>query len=130
MPQFSRRSFERLNECHPLLKRVMLSAIEVVDFSVTCGYRGEGAQNEAYASGHSRLQWPKSKHNKSPSEAVDIVPYPIDWDDIDRFRDLASVIKVHWEKIPLAERGGLELHWGGDWEKFKDMPHWELRKKW
>jgi len=130
MPQFSRRSFERLNECHPLLKRVMHSAIEVCDFSVICGYRGEEAQNEAYKNGHSRLQWPKSKHNKSPSEAVDIVPYPIDWDDIDRFRDLASVIKVHWDKIPIAEREGLELHWGGDWEKFKDFPHWELRKRW
>lgn len=130
MPQFSKKSLQKLDTCHPLLKRVMLSAIASCDFSVICGHRGEQSQNEAYASGHSKLQWPKSKHNSLPSMAVDIVPYPIDWDDIDRFRDLASVIKVHWSQIPHAEREGLELHWGGDWKTLKDFPHFELRKKW
>jgi peptidoglycan L-alanyl-D-glutamate endopeptidase CwlK len=127
MPRFSAKSLSKLDTCHPVLRRLFKSVIEETDFSVICGHRGEKEQNEAFSTGHSKLKWPKSKHNVSPSMAVDVVPYPIDWDDISRFKALADVVKKHWSDIPKAEKLGYELQWGGDWDGFKDYPHWELR---
>jgi peptidoglycan L-alanyl-D-glutamate endopeptidase CwlK len=53
--------------------------------------------------------------------AVDIVPYPIVWDDLDRFYRLATWIfkAAQYEQVPI--------HWGGHWTKFKDYPHWEIK---
>ena len=127
MPKFSQRSLSRLNECHPLLRRLMLSVVEEIDISIICGFRGEKEQNEAYDRGASKLRWPQSKHNISPSMAVDVVPYPIDWNDERRFREMGQVVKQHWERIPADERLGYSLSWGGDWKSFKDFPHFELR---
>ena len=107
----------------------MDSVIVDTDFSVICGHRGEKEQNEAYSTGNSKLKYPKSKHNSMPSMAVDIVPYPLDWKNIDSFKALAVEVKKVWDKIPTAEREGFDLSWGGDWKTFKDMPHYELRTK-
>lgn len=105
----------------------MKSAITDIDFTVLCGFRGKEEQDAAFASGHSKLEFPKSKHNISPSHAVDIAPYPIDWNDWHRFDTLAGIVRRHWGVIPVAERMGYELVWGGGWANFPDRPHWELR---
>lgn len=128
MSQFSARSLKNLEQCHPLLQLLMYEAIKVTDFSVICGFRGEREQNEAYDSGASKLKWPKSKHNQTPSLAVDIVPYPIDWNDEARFKELAATVKACWNKIPPEQRAGWILTWGGDWKRFRDMPHFEISK--
>jgi peptidoglycan L-alanyl-D-glutamate endopeptidase CwlK len=106
----------------------MYEAIKVTDFSVICGFRGEKEQNEAYARGHSKLKWPQSKHNQTPSMAVDIVPYPIDWNDELRFRTLGAVVKEIWSQLPPEKRAGYALIWGGDFKNFRDLPHFELKK--
>lgn len=128
MPHFGTTSKTRLETCHPLLQRVMNAAIQDVDFSVICGVRTAEEQNRAYDTGASRLRYPQSKHNATPSMAVDIAPYPLDWNDTAAFRALAAVVKRRWEEIPVPERMGLRLVWGGDWKRFVDMPHWELSK--
>jgi peptidoglycan L-alanyl-D-glutamate endopeptidase CwlK len=105
-------------------------AIEMTDFGITCGYRGEADQAAAYASGKSKLEWPNSRHNVMPSEAVDLVPYPVDWDDRERFFYLAGVI------MSCAKELGVELRWGGDWDMDlkphergeNDLPHFELKR--
>lgn len=127
MPKFGEKSKAALATAHPLLQRLMNAAIADVDFSVLCGHRTEEEQNAAYAGGKSKLKWPRSKHNRVPSLAVDIVPYPVDWTNIQAFRALAVTIRGHWEEIPPRERAGWWLEWGGDWTSFKDYPHWELR---
>ena len=62
----------------------------------------------------------KSNHNYSPSRAVDIVPYPIDWNDLGRFKELSEVVKKAMQTV------GITIAWGGDWKSFKDYPHYEL----
>ena len=119
MPRFSRRSMAKLMTCHPSLREVLLEAIKVYDFSVLCGHRGKEDQNRAVAEGNSRLSWPNSKHNSDPSMAVDLAPYPIDWDDLERFYYLATVV------LAVACRKQIPLVWGGHW-KMKDHPHFEL----
>lgn len=134
MPSYSVRSRERLNTCHKDLRMIFNAVIPHFDNSILCGHRGEAEQNEAYRSGKSQLKFPESKHNKSPSMAVDVVPYPIDWQDRERFHYFAGYVMgvadmLHGEGL-ISHR----LRWGGDWDRdtqvkdnsFDDLPHFEL----
>lgn len=123
MPVFGRRSKTKLAECHQDLQDIMNEVIKEYDISVICGHRSKEEQNEAFKKGNSKLQYPRSKHNTYPSNAVDVVPYPIDWNDIDRFRHMVKIIKR------VAEEKGIEIVCGGDWKNFKDWPHIELKPK-
>lgn len=126
MPKFSALSLSRLNTCSPVLQRLMKATIEIgPDFTVLCGFRGRAEQEAALAAGHSKLGWPKSRHNISPSHAVDIAPYPVDWHDEARFHELADSVKRAWGAMSDGARCGYSLTWGGDWT-FRDLPHWEL----
>lgn len=123
MASFGHTSRERLSTCDPRIQSVMHEAIKYTDFTVLCGHRGKEEQDSAYRHGFSKVEWPNSKHNTLPSRAVDIVPYPIDWQDEGRFHTLADVVKH------VAKEMGVKLVWGGDWKNFKDLPHWELSKE-
>lgn len=120
MPEFSEKSKEKLATCDPRLQLLCNEVIKIADFSVLCGHRDEETQNSLYEQGKSQLQWPYGKHNAKPSLAVDIAPYPIDFHDLVRFRNLASLMKA------MARRLDINIKWGGDWKNFKDYPHWEL----
>ncbi|MCP4482089.1 MAG: M15 family metallopeptidase [bacterium] len=123
MPKFSKKSKEKLKECHPYLQIILSKAIEIMDFTIICGHRGKELQNEAFKNGKSKLKYPKSKHNGKPSLAVDIAPYPIDWNDKYRFEMLAMLILKIAQETPM---GKYKIQWGGHWYKFKDLPHFEL----
>lgn len=128
MPAFSKRSRENLSQCHPDLQRLFNDVIQHFDCSVICGHRGMEEQEEAFRTGKSKAHFGESKHNHMPSMAVDVVPYPLDWDDRERFGLLAGFVKGR--AISL----GINIRWGGDWdqdnqmrdETFLDMPHYEL----
>ena len=121
MPVLGNKSKARLETCHPDLITIMEEAIEIIDFTVLCGERDEDAQTEAFDSGRSKVQFPNSKHNSSPSRAVDIAPWPIDWEDRERFFHLAGIVKG------IAHEKGIDLTWGGDFRSFFDGPHYELK---
>lgn len=123
MPAFGKNSLKQLATMRPDLQKVFNEAIQEIDFSLLCGFRNEKDQNEAYEKGASKLRWPKSRHNTSPSEAGDATPYPLNWGDIESFKKLAAVIKKAAKKV------GVEVEWGGDWVKFPDYPHWQLKRK-
>lgn len=106
--------------CDTRLQRLFAEVIKHADHAVICGHRGQVEQDEAYHLGLSQKQWPHSTHNPSPSRAVDVAPYPIDWHDIQRFRELAVIVKE------CASRLGISVHWGGDYVTWKDYVHWEL----
>lgn len=119
MPVFGARSKQCLSEAHPLLQIVMNEAIKKYDFSVICGYRGKEAQEEAFREGHSNARFGQSPHNFKPSFAVDIVPYPLDWNDIAAFNRMGQHV------MSVASRLDVKLKWGRDFS-FKDYPHFEL----
>jgi len=119
---FGARSLAQLATCHDDIARVLAAAIKEYDFSVLKGHRPKSEQNACHASGASQLRWPASLHNHQPSLAVDIVPYPIDWESLNRFHDLAEVVKKH------AADCDVNLVWGYDLWRW-DMPHWQLRRE-
>jgi len=122
MPRFGKTSRNNLSTAVPDLQRLFNLAVKEFDCSVLCGHRGKKPQNEAFDGGLSKKRYPNSKHNKRPSQAVDVVPYPVDWDDINRFREFACIV------FGIASRLGIRLRWGGNFKKFKDYPHWEVIK--
>jgi peptidoglycan LD-endopeptidase CwlK len=137
MPSFSQRSKDRLATCHPALIYLFNEVIRDFDCTVLEGHRGEAAQNEAFRTGHSHLKWPQGNHNKNPSLAVDVAPYPIDWNNTALFRafggyvlGVASILF----RIPF-EGNRVRVRWGGDWDsdwdfkdqKLVDLPHFEVR---
>lgn len=128
MPKFSSKSLDRLAECAVPIQHLMVRAITKKDFSVLCAYRGKIEQDAAYKKGTSKLKYPNSKHNKTPSEAIDIAPYPLNWKDINSFIELSNIIKETWNEMPDAEKEGWRLEWGGDWVSFRDYPHYQIVK--
>lgn len=128
MPKFGVTSQKRLSQCHYLLQELMNSVVAEYDITVLCGFRDKVEQERAYAEGKSKARWGQSKHNFMPSMAVDIAPYPIDWNDISRFEEMGKVVFKHWEQMPIEKRGGWELRWGKNFKGLTDFPHFEIRQ--
>lgn len=122
------KSKERLFTCHPHLQMIAKAAIKRINFTVLCGYRGPTEQNDAFERGTSKLRFPNSKHNRQPSWAMDLAPWPIDWSDIDRFKALAGIVLDEAKKANVKIRWGADWNRDGDWrdEKFRDWPHFEI----
>lgn len=138
MPKFGKGSLDKVATCHPDIQRVLNKAIKKYDFTVIYGYRSPEEQLALFKQGRELVKGKyvvvgktvtnldgytkKSRHNSNPSEAVDVAPYPIDWNNINKFKEMAIVIKE------AAKEEGVDLVWGGDWKSFKDYPHFELKK--
>lgn len=130
MAKFGDKSKALLATCHPDLQKIMNEAIKHFDFTVIEGARTLERQQQLFKEGKSKLDGinKKGKHNHSPSLAVDIAPYPIDWNDTKRFFYLAGLIEG------IATSMGIAIIWGGDWDSdgdykdqtFNDYPHFEL----
>ena len=131
MPRFGSRSRKNLDTCHPDLQKVSNEVIKHVDCSIICGQRGKEDQNKAFKDGRSKVKYPNGRHNANPSKAVDVAPYPIDWDNLERFTLFAGFV------LGIAKSMKIDLIWGNDWNgdfntkdtNFRDYPHFELKKK-
>lgn len=126
--KFGTTSRKNLEECHPKLQALFNEVIKIVDCSVIEGFRPEREQNKAYHAGKSKLKFPASKHNQKPSLAVDVVPWPVDWEDTDRFYFLAGIVKATAFQMGYKIRSGCD--WDGDNtftdQTFHDLPHFEI----
>jgi len=128
MPKFGKKSKLRLLTCDYRLQEIFKEVIKKVDCSVLEGHRDEERQNKLFEEGKTKVRYPKGRHNAEPSRAVDVVPYPVDWDDRERFHLFAGYV------LGVASGMGYTIRWGGDWNmnfevddnKFDDFPHFEL----
>lgn len=126
--KLSARSTERLNSIRMDLRKVVLRAFETVPFDVSVleGFRNKDRQQELFNAGKSKTL--NSRH--LTGNAVDLAPYPIDWNDTDRFKILAE------HMFAAAKELNVTIRWGGNWSRnsihdkppssFVDMPHFEL----
>ena len=127
MAEFSQKSLNKLEQCHPKLQQLFLEVVKEHDCTVICGYRGKAEQDEAFYSGTSQVKWPNGKHNQFPSLAVDVWPYPYPRTKTGEL-DSNSVIWDEFAALVLkkAEELGINIVWGGAWNTLKDKPHYEL----
>ena len=129
MPKFGRKSKENLNTCDSRLQKIFNEVIKHVDCSVLEGHRSKDRQNKLYEEGKTKVKYPDGRHNRQPSSAVDVTPYPVDWKDRERQTLFAGFV------IGVASQMGINLRWGGDWDqdfqvvdnRFDDFPHFELK---
>ena len=128
MYPWSPTSENRLISCHPDIIKVANEVRLYVDSTVVYGFRGEAEQEEAFRRGDSMVHFPFSKHNKYPSRAIDLLPYPIDWFDLRRLYYFGGFV------LGVANSLDIKLRWGGDWDgdfqvkdqRFNDLAHFEL----
>lgn len=133
--KLGKRSKDSLGGIHPDLVKVVELAITLSeqDFTVIEGVRTTKRQQELYAQGRTtkgsivtRADGVKNKSNHQAKSdgyghAVDIVPYPVDWDTKSKFVAIADAMKK------AAKDLGVSIGWGGDWKKLVDLPHFELK---
>lgn len=117
---FSQRSKDRMEGLHPDIVAVMGLAIErsPIDFTVLEGLRTVERQKQLVARGASKTM--NSRH--LTGHAIDVAPFvdgEVTW-DWPFYHQLAPIIKQ------AASDLGVDLEWGGDWQTFKDGPHWQL----
>lgn len=129
----SQRSLDKLQGVNPRLVSVVKRAIELTtqDFMVLEGLRTKERQAELYAQGRTApgniVTWTmQSRH--IDGDAVDLVPYPLDWNDTGKFDAISRAM------FKAAGELNVAIRWGADWndngkprEKGEsDSPHFEL----
>lgn len=133
------RSLSRLQGVHPNMVKVVkrAAALSSQDFTVLEGVRTPARQKELYAQGRTKpgniVTWTlKSNHFVNPAtgfgHAVDLCPWPIDWNDTRKFDAISKVM------FQAAKDLGIAIRWGADWDRDgkprergeSDSPHFEL----
>jgi peptidoglycan L-alanyl-D-glutamate endopeptidase CwlK len=120
--ELSQRSKDRLKGVHADLVKVIEEAIKEspLDFSVTEGLRTKERQKVLFDTGKSQTM--NSRH--ITGKAVDIAVIregEVTW-DFKYYQLVAEHIKE------VAKELGIDIVWGGDWQSFKDGPHFELHR--
>lgn len=141
MPSFGGSSRGQLDTCRSEIIETLEIVVIEYDIKVLEGVRTWARQAQLLEEGRTHVGPGKSKHNppKLPdgtedqlwkSNAVDVVPYPIDWKDARRFIYMAGLI------IGVARTLGHDFLWGGNWDEdqiilddqnFDDLPHFEYK---
>lgn len=135
MPRFSQKSISKLSSCHPDLQALFFEVIKYFDCTILEGFRDEQAQEAAFKAGNTTLHWPNGNHNRRPSKAVDVSPYPIDWKNNQRFFWFAGYVLATAEQLRLKGKMTYHVRYGGDWNRnfditdekgLRDLVHFEL----
>ena len=120
---FSPASYRKLLGVRPELVAVATLGLDrsPIDFRVTEGLRTLARQRQLVKDGASKTL--NSRH--LTGHAIDVVALVNgvalwDWP---YYEQLASAFKS------AAEDLGVAIVWGGDWENFRDGPHFELNRK-
>lgn len=121
-----KHSLARLRTCHPDLIAIVSEAAKELDLIVVCGHRTQLEQDACVDAGTSLLRWPRSKHNTVPSHAVDLAPYPLNWEDIESFKLLGRTMLRTASNPFMAGKIRNRIRWGGSWAGFLDFPHYEI----
>ena len=125
MYKFGKRSRDRLKGVDSRLVNVLNELIKIMDVTVIEGLRSAERQEELLAKGATKVKYSKHMEGK----AVDIAPYPIDWNDRERFHYMGEMVRG------IVKALNLDIRWGGDWDsdgeikdnKFDDLVHIEIK---
>jgi peptidoglycan LD-endopeptidase CwlK len=129
MPRFGKRSKARLKGVDARLVSVCNELIKIMDCTIIEGVRSEEKQNEYFKKGKSKKDGIVNKGMHQLGKAVDLAPYPINWNDRDRFHYMGGMVRG------IAKQLNLNVRWGGDWDSdgetkdnnFDDLVHIEIR---
>jgi len=125
MPRFGKRSKERLKGVDTKLVNVLNALIKIMDVTIIEGVRSAERQEELLKKKATKTKYSKHMEGK----AVDLAPYPIDWDDRERFHYMGGMLRG------IGHQLGTPVRWGGDWDSdgeikdnsFDDLVHVEIK---
>ena len=125
MPRFGKRSKQRLKGVDTKLVNVLNELVKIMDVTIIEGLRSQERQDELVAKGASTTKY--SKHIQG--KAVDLAPYPIDWEDRERFHYMGGMVRG------IGQQLNVNIRWGGDWDSdgeikdnnFDDLVHVEIK---
>ena len=125
MFRFGKKSKERLKGVDARLVSVLNELIKIMDVTIIEGVRSSERQEELLKQGLSKVKYSKHMEGK----AVDLAPYPIDWDDLERFYYMGGM------RRGIGKELGINVRWGGDWDSdgnirdqsFNDLVHVEIK---
>ena len=135
MPKFSQLSFSRLSTCHPDLQVLFYEVVRHFDCTILEGHRNQADQDAAFNRGASKLRWPNGNHNRSPSLAVDVAPYPFPgWTKTNDFIYFGGYVMGVAQLLRDQGKMTHAIRYGGDWsknqrvsdERFTDAVHFEI----
>ena len=140
----SKRSLGSLEGVDPRLVSIAKRAIKITqqDFVIIEGLRTREQMKINYGKGRTvaelakhgiEAKYAKPKEakvtwlnnpfasNHASGKAIDVVPYPVDWNDIGKFRTIYEAFQK------AADELGVKIKWGGHFQKNKDYPHFEIK---
>lgn len=134
---YGERSKLVLESLAPDLQVLCTELLKFRDVALLEGHRSSARQARLLRDKKTKVGPGKSKHNRFPSLAVDMIPYPFqerDWEDRDKFHLFAGFVLGVAAKLLSEGKMERPLRWGGDWDKdwetsdneFDDFPHYEL----
>lgn len=152
MGRYSKNSNSKLNTIHEDLQKVFRKVVEKFDNTILYGNRSIEEQFELFKKGRKFVdgEWvivdkdevvtycdgykKKSEHNYTPSRAVDAVPYPIEWNNMNRMRFFVGyvlgVADEMYRNGEISHRIGSGMDWDNDTilkdQRFKDIPHFRI----
>ena len=89
MYKFGRKSKERLKGVDHRLIKVLDELIKIMDVTIIEGLRSEERQKELLEKGATKVKYSRHMEGK----AVDLAPYPIDWENRDGFHYMGGMIR-------------------------------------
>lgn len=123
--RLSKSSIRNLDGVHPEMADVVKLAIQLtkVDFGIpsTGGYRTAETQNKLFLDGKSNADGYDKKSRHQSGQAVDVYAYvdgKASWEP-------EHLSMVACAMLEAAIRLDVNMRWGGLWESFIDMPHFE-----
>jgi peptidoglycan L-alanyl-D-glutamate endopeptidase CwlK len=152
MPNYGQNSRNALNTAEADLVVLFNEVIKYFDNTIVYANRDQVVQFELYKKGRSLINgvWvitdqskivtykdgyqKMSMHNYMPSRAVDAVPWPVNWKDLDRMRYFAGHVMGIAALLKAENKIMHEIRYGGDWnrntiledETFLDLCHFEI----
>jgi len=131
VPKLGKRSKKRLEGVDSRLIDLLERVCKYFDITVIEGKRSQERQDMLVKQGKSKTKFGKHVQGK----AVDIAPYPIDWNARDDFHMLGGFV------LGVANQMGLRVRWGGCWRydslyqgqrttktnNFDDLVHLEIK---
>jgi peptidoglycan L-alanyl-D-glutamate endopeptidase CwlK len=152
MGRYSENSLKIIETIHPDLQVLFQEVVKVFDNTPTSGHRTPEHQFELFKEGRTLIDgaWivtnadnvlttvdgitKLSKHNLTPSEALDVIPYPINGKDYLRVYHFAGWVLGIAIRLKIEGKITHSIRWGGDWDSdtevqdntFNDLCHFEI----
>ncbi len=114
MNLFGTKSLANLSTANSTLQGIAAEVLLIKDHSIVKGHRNQIDQDYAHQKGNSKLKWPYGKHNKLPSNAIDVRTYPVPESEQELREDQLYLLGLY---VGVAFALGTTLRTGADWDR-------------